>query len=148
MNATASDLRARFLRDRVLTATPAQRVVMLYDRLLLDITQGSQAEDNAAAGPHLSHAMLVVAELQASLDLSAGGPADNLAQIYGYLLRQLIEARTGSRDLLPGLTGPVWGLRDSWATAIEQLSGESSDREPRGSAPGARQAAPAGAWVS
>lgn len=120
--ATADALRARFLRDRVMTATPGQRVVMLYDRLVVDLRLSIDACDGFEAQPHLGHAMLVVAELQASLDVSAGGPAENLARIYGYLLRELIEARGGPRDALPGLAAIVSELRDSWAEAVLRLS--------------------------
>ena len=75
------EIRARYLRDKVLTASPAQRVVMLYDRLGLDLTlaQAGIADDPFAAGAHLSHAMQIVAELQSSLDVNAGGPAVNLS---------------------------------------------------------------------
>jgi flagellar protein FliS len=89
------EVRARYLRDRVMTATPAQRVVMLYDRLGLDLTRAGEEPDEIAAGKHVSHAMEIVAELRASLDITAGGPADNLAAIYAFLLRELVAVRTG-----------------------------------------------------
>ena len=130
-------IRARFLRDRVLTATPAQRVVMLYDRLALDLRLALDATDDLSAGPHLSHAMLIVAELQSSLDVAAGGPAENLGRIYGYLLRGLVDARGGSRDSVPGLAGIVESLRDAWSRAVAELSAVAT----------AAAAAPA-AWVS
>jgi flagellar secretion chaperone FliS len=111
------DARARFLRDRVLTATPGQRVVMLYDRLVLDLTRAVTAEAGEVT-QHTSHACEIVAELFGSLDLAAGGPADNLAGIYGYLLRELM-AQPGSnrsRDLRP-LLEIVTGLRTAWVAA-------------------------------
>jgi flagellar secretion chaperone FliS len=147
MNAPHADLRERYLRDRVLTATPAQRVVMLYDRLLLDLTFAAESPDDLGAAPHLSHAMLIVAELQASLDPSAGGPAENLARIYGYLIQQLIGARSGGRDGLPGLVGIVSALRESWAAAIEQLSGAVAQKDGSESSAPHRVTAPAGAWI-
>ena len=73
------DIRARFLRDRVLTASPAQRVVMLYDRLLLDLRLAASADDAFDAGTKVSHALQVLAELHGSLDVSHGGPAENLS---------------------------------------------------------------------
>jgi flagellar protein FliS len=106
----AAAARARFLRDRVLTATPAQRVVMLYESLALDLSQAESAPDAA-----LGHAMRVVAELQASLDVTAGGPAENLAAIYGYLLRELIAVRGGETERLPALARIVGDLHQSWA---------------------------------
>ena len=130
------DVRARYLRDRVMTATPAQRVVMLYDRLGLDLTRASEAEDSYAAGQHLSHAMEVVAELRASLDVTAGGPAENLAAIYGYLLGELVGARGGETARLAPVRGIVSGLRTAWAQASE-LVATSNPAAP----------AAAGSWV-
>jgi flagellar protein FliS len=131
------EIRARYLRDKVLTASPAQRVVMLYDRLGLDLTlaQAGIAEDPFAAGAHLSHAMQIVAELQSSLDISAGGPAANLSSIYGYLINQIIAIRGGDHDRLPGIASIVSTLRDAWAQAAEQLANEPN------------VTAAAGAWV-
>jgi flagellar protein FliS len=112
----AVDARARFLRDRVLTATPAQRVVMLYDRLARDLRQAEAAPDTA-----LGHAMQIVAELQASLDVGAGGPAENLASIYAYLLRDLIAVRGGESERLPARARIVDDLRPAWMQAAEQV---------------------------
>jgi flagellar protein FliS len=119
-----------------MTATPAQRVVMLYDRLGLDLTRASEADDSFAASQHLNHAMEVVAELRSSLDVTAGGPAENLASIYGYLLAELVGARGNEATTLPPLRRIVSSLRDAWAQAGEQMTA-------------AQAAAPAavGSWV-
>lgn|SRR5436305_4238441 len=112
------DVRARYLRDRVLTASPAQRVVMLYDRLLLDLRLAATAEDAFTTGSHVSHALQVLAELQGSLDQRHGGPAENLGAIYGYLIGRLLEARiSGDLDGLDDLIAIIADLRSAWATA-------------------------------
>jgi flagellar protein FliS len=133
------DLRARFLRDRVMTATPAQRVVMLYDRLALDIARaGANAAPSTA---DLDHAVQIVVELRASLDIDAGGPADNLAAIYAYLLRELISIRGGERDRLPKVAAIVESLRQAWTQAAEQLAAGADPTT------GTRAASATGAWV-
>ncbi|MDT4944137.1 MAG: flagellar secretion chaperone FliS [Pseudonocardiales bacterium] len=133
------EVRARYLRDRVLTATPAQRVVMLYDRLGLDLNLAEAAEaaagtDAHAAATHLAHALEIVAELHASLDAGAGGPAANLSAIYTYLLGELLAVRGGQVHRLPALRTIVTTLGAAWSGAAEQLAGQAA-------------AAPAGAWV-
>lgn len=135
---SADELRARYLRDKVMTASPAQRVVMLYDRLGLDLNRAASApaDQPAEAGIHLGHAMQIVAELQSSLEVTAGGPADNLVAIYGYLLRELIAIRSGDPARLPAVIEMVAGLRQAWAAAAEQVV-----REP------ASLGLAAGAWV-
>jgi flagellar protein FliS len=128
------DVRARFLRDRVLTASPAQRVVMLYDRLLLDLRLAASVDDRFDAGPHVSHALQVLAELHGSLDVTHGGPAENLSAIYGYLIGRLLEARmSGDLADLPTATTIVADLREAWAQAA--------------AADAMTSAAPATAWV-
>jgi flagellar protein FliS len=126
-----NEVRDRYLRDRVLTASPVQRVVMLYDRLSLDLARAAGSE---AVEP-VDHAVQIVAELLASLDQSAGGPAENLAALYGYLIRELLAARGGDRSRLAGAAGIVETLRSAWTTvAVADV--------PSGAAPAA-----AGAWV-
>jgi flagellar protein FliS len=138
------EARARYLRDRVMTATPAQRVVMLYDRLALDLTQAAAAADPATAGQHIGHACQVVAELLGSLDLSAGGPADNLASIYGYLLKELTGVRIcGSLDRLPAMGELIAPLRAAWAAVADPGA---TGPEPAGPV-GPATSALVGAWV-
>jgi flagellar protein FliS len=129
------EARERFLRNRVMTATPAQRIVLLYDRLGLDLTRALTESDPSAFGQHLSHALAIVSELLGSLNVAAGGPAENLASIYGYLTTELLTAR-GAQDTarVQTVAGIVSSLRDAWAQAAEIV-----DAAP--------QPARAGAWV-
>jgi flagellar protein FliS len=129
------EARERFLRNRVMTATPAQRIVLLYDRLGLDLTRALAAEDTYSFGVHLAHALSIVSELRGSLDLAAGGPAANLADIYAYLTAELLAAR-GSNDSqrVHSIAGIVSTLREAWAQAADTV-----DTAP--------QPARAGAWV-
>ena len=121
------DARIRYLRDRVMTATPAQRVVMLFDRLALDLQRAVDCEDDVEAGGHIGHATTVVAELLGSLDLTAGGPAENLAALYTFLLKELTAARCdGERDRLVPAQAIVAGLRDSFAEAAVIVAGTAS----------------------
>jgi flagellar secretion chaperone FliS len=125
----AADARARYLADAVATATPARRIVLLYDRLWLDIQRAQAALDltasaDAAAGrDHLQHAQQIVAELLGSLDTAAWSGAADLAALYGYLLSELIgegiEARPGR---LATVSRIVADLRASWQQAEERLS--------------------------
>ena len=135
------EARNRYLRDRVMTATPAQRVVMIYDRLLLDLDRAADAADAPAAGAHLGHAASIVAELLGSLDQSAGGPADNLAQLYGYLLGELTAIRmSDERARLGALRTIAAGLRDAFAEAAASLAGTSALASTASAASAARTA--------
>lgn len=94
MNPTA---RNAYLESSIATASPARLLVMLVDRLVLDVQRGLDAQelgDHQAAHRHLLHAQDVVTELRTSLkpDLMAGGPA--LASLYDWLHQQLVRANT------------------------------------------------------
>jgi len=128
---TAPNARARYLADAVATATPARRLVMLFDRLFLDVQRGQSALASGNPGDsreHVSHAQLIVAELMGTLDLTAWDGADNLAAIYGFTLNQLTDAivkpTPGCLDVVVGIIGR---LRDAWTQAELSLSGSTSD---------------------
>jgi flagellar protein FliS len=118
--------RARYLADAVATATPARRIVLLYDRLWLDIQRAQAAQDCAdpTARDHLQHAQQIVAELLGSLDVAAWSGAADLASLYSYLLRELIsEVLEPQPGRLAATTKIVSDLRASWQQAEAQLQG-------------------------
>ena len=86
---TSPHLRNRYLQDSIATASPARLLVMLYDRLVLDLVQGEEAlrgNDRDTASERINHAQEIILELRATLDVDAweGGPG--LAALYGFLL--------------------------------------------------------------
>lgn len=87
--------RDQLRRDAILSATPAQLVTMLYDRLLLDLRRAENAQAAAnwsMASENLLHAQAIIAELTASLDTKAWDGADNLLGIYNYASSALVSA--------------------------------------------------------
>lgn len=128
----ADAMRARYLADAVATATPARRIVLLYDRLWLDIQRAQAATDaDEPARDHLQHAQQIIAELLGSLDLAAWPGGADLASLYGYLLSELIsEAGQTRPGRLALITKIVSDLRGTWQQAEEQLAaGESAATE-------------------
>jgi flagellar secretion chaperone FliS len=115
--------RLRYLANAVSTATPAQRIVMLYDRLGLDIERAASVEMGGEASPHVRHAQQIVAELLSSLDSSVWAGADDLAAIYGYLLTELIGCNTEpDPERLRSVGAIVADLRSSWHEAGQQIA--------------------------
>lgn len=98
MYATSSAARsaASAYRDNaVATASPARLLVMLVERLVLDVERGltaQQAADWSAAHRHLLHAQDIVNELETSLDVDAMPAGRQLAAIYAFLRGQLVDA--------------------------------------------------------
>jgi flagellar protein FliS len=92
--------RAAYLGQMVATASPAKLLVMLYDRLLLDLARAEEAqqrEDYRAAGTDLIHAQEIVLELRSSLRTDVWDGAEDLSGLYGWLHSELVRANT-SRD--------------------------------------------------
>ncbi|MDP3894541.1 flagellar export chaperone FliS [Nocardioides sp.] len=90
-----ANARATYMQASVSTASPARLLVMLYERLELDVRRAHEAllaSEPLTAHEQLVHAQEIVSELQASLrpDLWSGGPS--MASLYDYLLRRLVEA--------------------------------------------------------
>ncbi|GGJ82576.1 flagellar protein FliS [Pilimelia anulata] len=114
-------LRNRYLADAVATASPARLLVMLYDRLVLDLARGEQAlrdGDRGAASQQLLHAQDIVLELRASLDTDAweGGPG--LARLYEFVMTELIQANVRrDADRVAGCRALMEPLRDAWREA-------------------------------
>jgi flagellar secretion chaperone FliS len=123
---SAAALRARYLGDTVATASPQQLLVMLYDRLALDLerAQGALLEgDRRAAGEQLVHAQEIVLELRSSLqvDVWEGGP--RLAALYGWLHSELVQANVkGDRNRVASCRQVVEPLRDAWRQAAASLA--------------------------
>jgi len=93
--------RNSYLEASVETATPAQRLVMLLDRLILDCRRALQAQestDHSQAHQHLLHAQDIVSELRSTLRLESWDAASALDSLYGHLLVQLVKANV-HRDL-------------------------------------------------
>ncbi len=84
-----------YLADSVATASPGRLLVMLYDRLALDLTRAESAieqQDHNGAHAALMHAQDIVIELRATLDVSVWAAGQQLALVYDYLLELLIDA--------------------------------------------------------
>ena len=88
--------RSAYMDASVATASPARLLGMLYERLVLDLTRGLEAQRTGAvqdAHRALLHAQDIVLELHASLKVDSdweGGAG--LASLYDYLHRQLVRA--------------------------------------------------------
>lgn len=113
--------RARYLADSISTASPARLLVMLYDRLVQDITQGEQAirEGNRLiAGERLMHAQDIVGELLATLDVTAWEGAENVAALYRWMLSELVQANIKQDAGKAASTLELASeLRDAWREA-------------------------------
>ena len=116
-----SDARSAYNGTSASTASPEQLLVMLYDRLVLDIERGGralQAKKFDQANEYLTHAQAIITALSTSLDAEGwvGGP--ELLALYDYLNRRLIQANV-RHDLRAAaeVLSHCRALRDTWKQA-------------------------------
>ena len=100
---------------------------------------------STSSGPRRSRSPArIIAELLATLNVDAWDGADDLAALYGFLLRELIAGGAGPEvRRLRGAGTIVSDLRSSWYEAGQQLVGDISPVAAAGNAP-----ASVGAWVA
>ena len=123
----------KFTTQSVLTASPGQLVVMLYDGFARFATQAVVAlerGDVANAAEPLSRAQRILTELRASLDSRHGDVASRLDAIYDYVGRRLTDARI-QRDpqAVREAIEPMTGLRDAWARIAASQDGANASQE-------------------
>ena len=112
----------------ILTASPGQLVLMMYDGVLRFLSQArahlAEPETDtrriAQVNTALLRAQAIIAELQANLDFTAGGGfANNLDRLYDYHLRRLLEANIKKDDaIVAEVERLVRELRDGWAEML------------------------------
>jgi flagellar protein FliS len=124
MNAYAT-VPAAYKESSILTAPPERLVVMLYDgahRFLKQAAAAMRENNIAHSNDRLQRAEAIISELNATLDMSAGGEiAERLRAIYIFCRRLLTEARLErSAEKIETVSRLLDELRDSWA----QLAGE------------------------
>ena len=140
-----SPLRDRYLQDSINTASPAKLLLMLYDRLVLDLMQAEEAlrtvarlkdkgwiadpeeraqkqdqlaAERTTANERLTHAQEIVLELRTSLDVDAWSGAPALANLYGWMLTELIGATIArDPDRVATCRKLLEPLRDAWREA-------------------------------
>ena len=118
---SSPQLRDRYLQDSISTASPGKLLLMLYDRLVLDLMQAEEAlhgDQREQAHGKLTHAQEIVMELHSSLDIEAWSGAPALANLYTFLLTELIGANVG-KDVarVTSCRTLVEPLRDAWREA-------------------------------
>src|SRR5690349_8243260 len=105
--------------NAVLTASPEQLVVMLYDGAVRFLRQSETAMTEGAwshAFEKLSRGEAIIDELLATLNMDTGEIADRLQAIYVFCKRTLIEARLQrSPEKIGHVVSLLSNLREAWA---------------------------------
>jgi len=109
-----------YRQNSVLTASPGQLVVMLYDgahRFLVQTATAMREGRPGVAGERLRRAEAIINELHATLDMEAGGEvAERLESLYVFFKGHLSAARRDQdADKVDDVARMMRELRSSWA---------------------------------
>jgi flagellar secretion chaperone FliS len=108
-----------YFDDEVLAASPLKLIQLLYDAALDSIAAARlhlRQRDIRARTRAINKALRIVSELSACLNHEAGGSLSrNLAGLYAYVVRLLIEANTKQIEApLAESEGLLSGLAEAW----------------------------------
>jgi flagellar secretion chaperone FliS len=118
MNPYATQTQA-YRNSSVLTASPEQLVVMLYDGAVRFLRQAGAATTEGSwvhANERMQRAEAIIDELHATLNLDAGEVAERLQALYVWCKRCLIEARIEREPAkIEHVVRILSDLREAWS---------------------------------
>jgi flagellar protein FliS len=114
----------------VMTASPGQLVLMLFDGALKSLAIAQEAFKRPATdwqrfetiNRHLLKAQSILAELQGGLDMETGGEfAETMHRLYTYHMRRLFEANIRKKvEPVIEVERLVRDIRDAWAEMLSR----------------------------
>jgi flagellar protein FliS len=114
----AQDPRKEYLKQKVMTASPAALLVMLYDACVKNIKLAKISLDEygdlMATNNHLLKAQSIISELISCLDMNVG-LSEDLLKLYDFMLRELRAANI-KKDLsnLDALIPLLNSMAETW----------------------------------
>lgn len=117
-----------YRQSEALTEDPVGLVVVLYDMLLKDLQDAISALSRAdveGRATAIHHSILVLQQLQGTLDMEKGGVvADNLERFYNFTRAKLLEGQIkASSEIFEQQRIFVRSIRDAWKQVrAEQLA--------------------------
>jgi len=134
-----TDPYAAYLETNVLGATPLELVRMLYAGALDAVRTARTCLANgqiAERARAVSKAVEIVAELNNSLDLSAGELPQHLARLYDYIQRRLLDGNFQQTDApFAEAQGLLETVAEAWAQVSDIPADHSTTPSPAGNQP-------------
>ena len=119
---TLVDARRCYQENALRGATPLELVIVLYDTAIDDMRRAlsaMQQDDVETRSRQISHALIVLQQLQGTLDFErGGGAARQFEQFYNLVRAKLLESQIrNSAELLREQVRYVSEVRDCWVDA-------------------------------
>ena len=118
-----------YLRSKVMTATPAELTLMLYEGAIKFVNKAIMSiekDDVMGAHNNLMKTQRIIEELRASLDHKYP-VAKEFDTVYEYILRRLVEANIKKdKDILEEVLEHLRTMRDTWKEVMKNASAPQS----------------------
>ena len=118
-----------YLRNAVMTATPEQLQLMLYDGAIRFASQGGDAieqDDYEASFETLSRAQKIVLELRAGVRREANPElCDQMTQLYHYIYQRLVDGSINrDAETIREAVKLLEYQRETWVMLLERIGRE------------------------
>lgn len=118
-----------YLRSKVMTATPAELTLMLYEGTIKFVNKAIMSiekDDVMGAHNNLMKTQRIIEELRASLDHKYP-VAKEFDTVYEYILRRLVEANIKKdKDILEEVLEHLRTMRDTWKEVMKNANAPQS----------------------
>ena len=118
-----------YLRSKVITATPAELTLMLYEgaiKFVKKAIMSIEKYDVMGAHNNLMKTQRIIEELRASLDHKYP-VAKEFDTVYEYILRRLVEANIKKdKDILEEVLEHLRTMRDTWKEVMKNANAPQS----------------------
>lgn len=118
-----------YLRSKVMTATPAELTLMLYEGAIKFVNKAIMSiekDDVMGAHNNLMKTQRIIEELRASLDHKYP-VAKEFDTVYEYILRRLVEANIKKdKDILEEVLEHLRIMRDTWKEVMKNANAPQS----------------------
>lgn len=112
-----------YARNKILTATPAELTLMLYEGAIKFCNiaiAGVEENDIEKAHNNIQKVENIISEFLATLDHEYEVSKD-FENVYNYLMDRLVEANVKKdKDILEEVLGHLRTMRDTWKEVMEQ----------------------------
>ena len=132
-----------YLRDAVLTATPEQLHLMLYDGAIRNATQAREAilrKDYETSYEKLTRAQHIMLEMQNGLNFDVNRElCERVAAIYGFLYHKLVDANVHRRvEDIDDALKVLRIERETWQILVDKVNRIRQGTDPDEYEPGGR----------
>lgn len=127
---------AAYRTVETMTADPVTLTTMLFDGAVKALRKARlhwESGNQQGFNDETNRAYLIVGELRATLDMSQGEVAENLAAIYAYCLRRIVEGSVGDLAKLEEVERHIARIGDAWKVATAQLRAQAAGAGAAGS---------------